>query len=105
MTWFSGRSRCESPLYSLGAPTTPIRGEVARPTEDPAHRILSCPGSEGFDHVGGSLACFVVASGGGLSEGYGPGGLGVCLVHGRTEAEGVPSQGGRGDALLRMSAF
>ena len=29
------------------------------------------------------------------------GGPGVCLGYGQTEAEGVPSQGGRGDALLR----
>ena len=35
-----------------------------------------------------------------LSEGYGHGGPGVCLDGGQTEAEGVPSQGGRGDALL-----
>ena len=33
-----------------------------------------------------------------LSEEYGPG---VCLGDGQTKAEGVPSQGGRGDALLR----
>ena len=41
------------------------------------------------------------ASGGVLSEGYGHGGPGVCLGYGQTEAEAVPSQGGRGDALLR----
>ena len=63
------------------------------------------------------------ASGGVLSEGYGHGGPGVCLGDGQTEAylknmsmtglpwplpgrwpdgaEGVPSQVGRGDALLR----
>ena len=38
---------------------------------------------------------------GGLSEGYGHDGLGVCLDDSQTEAEGVPSQDGRGDALLR----
>ena len=43
---------------------------------------------------------FMVASGRELSEGYGHGGPGVCLGDGQTEAEGVPSQGGRGDALL-----
>ena len=43
----------------------------------------------------------MVASGGVLSEGYGHGGPGVCLGDGQTEDEGVPSQGGRGDALLR----
>ena len=36
-----------------------------------------------------------------LSEGYGHDGPGFCLGKGRTEAEGVPSQGGRGDTLLR----
>ena len=36
-----------------------------------------------------------------LSEGCGHGGPGVCLGDGQTEAEGGPSQGGRGDALLR----
>ena len=39
----------------------------------------------------------MVASGGILSEGHGPG---VCLGDGQTEAGGVASQGGRGDALL-----
>ena len=38
---------------------------------------------------------------GGLSVGYGHDGPGVCLGDGQTENEGVPSQGGRGDALLR----
>ena len=49
------------------------------------------------------LAC--LASGrwpdGDLSEGYGHDGAGVCLGDGQTEAEGVPSQNGRGDALVR----
>ena len=41
-----------------------------------------------------------------LSEGYERGGPGVSLNDERTEAEGVPSQGGRGDALLRcMSPY
>ena len=48
----------------------------------------------------------MVASGEVLSEGYGHGGLGVCRGDGQTEAEGVSSQGGRGDALLRrMPAY
>ena len=38
---------------------------------------------------------------GGLSEGYGHSGPSVCLGDGQTEDEGVPSHGGRGDALLR----
>ena len=49
----------------------------------------------------GASTRFMVASGGVLSEGYGHGGPGVCLGDGQTEAEGVPSQGGRGNALLR----
>ena len=40
-------------------------------------------------------------SDGGLSEGYGHDGPGVCLGDSQTEAERVPAQGGRGDALLR----
>ena len=39
-------------------------------------------------------------TGGVLSEGYGHGGPGVSLGDGQTEDEGVPLQGGRGDALL-----
>ena len=44
---------------------------------------------------------FVVASGGVSSEEYGHDGPGVCQGDGQTVAEGVSSQGGRGDALLR----
>ena len=36
-----------------------------------------------------------------LLEGYGHDGPVVSLADGQTEAEIVPSQGGRGDALLR----
>ena len=49
----------------------------------------------------GAPTRFMVASGGVLSEGYGRGGPGVYLSDSQTEAEGVPSQGGRGDAVLR----
>ena len=59
------------------------------------------PRSEELGHAEGVSTGFVVASGGCLCEGYRHGGPGVCLGDGRTEAEGVPSQGGRGDALLR----
>ena len=62
-------------------------------------RIMSR--SEGLDHAEGAPTRFMVASGGGLSEGFGHGGSGICLGNGHAEAEGVPSQGGRGDALLR----
>ena len=48
---------------------------------------------------------FMVASGGVLSEGYEHGGPGVCLGDGQTEAKGVPSQSGRGDALLRRPLY
>ena len=44
---------------------------------------------------------FMVASGGVVSKGYVHDGPGVCLGDGQTEDEGVPAQGGRGDALLR----
>ena len=57
--------------------------------------------SEWLVHVKGAPTRFMVASGGVLSEGYGHGGPGVCLGDVQTEAEKVPSQGGRGDALLR----
>ena len=57
--------------------------------------------SEWLDHAEGVPTRFMVASGGVLFEGYGHGGLGVCLGDGQTEAEGVLSQGGRGDALFR----
>ena len=43
----------------------------------------------------------MVASFGVLSEGYGHGGPGVCQCDGQTEVEEVPSQGRRGDMLLR----
>ena len=75
------------------------------PTENPAHRILSF-WIRVADHAEGASTRFMVASGGVLSEGYGHDGPGVCLGDGQTEAEGVPSQGGRGDALLqRMSPY
>ena len=49
---------------------------------------------------------FTVASGRVLFEGYGHNGPGVCLGGGQTKAEGVSSQGGRGDALFRrMSPY
>ena len=59
------------------------------------------PRSEWLDHAEGASTGFMVASGGGLFEGCGHGGPGVCLGDGQTEAEGIPFQGRRGDALLR----
>ena len=56
--------------------------------------------SEWLDHAeGGQRASWL--RGGVLSEWYGHVGPGVCLGDGQTEAEGVPSQGECGDALLR----
>ena len=84
-----------------------LYGHVARlHAEDPAHRIPFLSRSEGLDHAERAPTRFMVASGGVLSEGYGHGGPGVCLGDGQTEAESVPSQGGRGVALLgRMPPY
>ena len=49
----------------------------------------------------GASTRFIVASGGGLAEGYGHSEPGVCLGDGQKEAERVPSQGGRREVLLR----
>ena len=57
--------------------------------------------SEWLDHAEVASTGFVFASVVVLSEGYRHDGPGVCLGDGQTEDEGVPSQGGRGDALLR----
>ena len=54
-----------------------------------------------MDHGDGASTGFMVASGGEPSEEYGRDGPGVCLGDGQMEAEGVPSQRGRGDALPR----
>ena len=55
----------------------------------------------GMGRPHGASTGFMVASCGVPSEGFGHGGPGVCLGDGQTEAEGVPSQGGCDDALLR----
>ena len=73
-------------------------GMARLPAEDPAHRILSCRDPRGWSMLRGRPHAFVVASDGVLSEGCGHWGLGVCLGDGQTEAEGVPSQGGRRDS-------
>ena len=57
---------------------------------------------EGLDYAEGAATGSMIASGVVLSEGYEHDGPGVCLDDGQTEAEGVPSQRGRGDALLRF---
>ena len=69
-----------------------LNGSAARGTEVLIRGAGPCRGAS---------TRFMVASGGVLSERYRHGGPGVCLGDGQTEAEGVPSQGGRGDALLR----
>ena len=69
-------------------------GLVIIEDEDPREKL-------GLYHAEVASTRFLFASDGGLSEGYGHDGPGVCLGDGQTEAEGVPSQGGRSDALLR----
>ena len=84
-----------------GAQTTPLWAYGATPGggSRPSDSYLSR--SEGLVHDEGPPTRFMVVSGGVLSEAYGHDGPGVFLGDGQTEAEGVPSQGGRGDALLR----
>ena len=69
---------------------------------DLLHRILPSDsvlmGSERLDHADGLSAFFEVASCAVLPEGYGHNWPGVCCAMAR---ERVPSQGRRGDALLR----
>ena len=63
---------------------------------------FSPDGMRGLDLAKCPPACFFITSGdSSVSVGYGYGGPGVCLGDGQTEPEGVPSQGGRCDALLR----
>ena len=89
-----------------GAPTSPVIACGVTPCRRsrPLNSVFS--GSSGLDYAERSAACFVVASGGALSGRYGHDGPGVWLDDGQTEDEGVPSQGGRGDALFwRMSQY
>ena len=80
-------------------------GHVVRlPAEDLANRILSCrdPRDWGTPRGRPHASWLRQVEHGG----YGHGGRGVCLGDGQTEDEGVPSQDGRGDALLRrMSPY
>ena len=64
-------------LHSSGAPSMPVNscGPRSHPKEDPAHQSLSCRNPVGWTMPTGR---FVVASGRGLSEGYGDDGPGVC---------------------------
>ena len=94
MSWCSGTPGSDK------SPIAPVAYDEL-PKEDPAHWLLSCRDPGGLDHAKGLPACFVVAPGGVLSEGYGRVGPGVCRSDGQTEVEGVPSQGGCGEALLR----
>ena len=75
-----------SHLHSSKVPTKLLRACAATPYggSRPSDHVLS--GSEGLDHAEGPPACFAVASGGGLTEGYDNGGSGVCLDDGQTEA-------------------
>ena len=56
---------------------------------------------EGLDYAEGAATGSMIASGVVLSEGYEHDGPGVCLDDDQTETKEVPSQGGRGDALLK----
>ena len=79
-----------------------LYGHVAQlPAEDPAQWDSFLSRSEGLVHAEEALTRLMVASGGVLSERCGHGGPGVCRGDGHTEAEEIPSQGGRADALLR----
>ena len=73
---------------------------VARlpPEDPPSHSSL--PRSEWPDHAKSASTGFMIASCGVLRN-MGITGLTFCLFDGQTEAEGVLSQGGTGDALLR----
>ena len=76
------------------APTTPLYGHVARIL---LIGFFFSSRLEWLDNAEGGSTGYISASGGVL----GHDGPGVCLGDGQTEAERVPSQGGRGDALLR----
>ena len=89
---------------SSGAPNMLLRTCDAAAYGGPRPPDCVFSGSEGLDHAEGPPKCFVISTGGCLSEGNGHDEPGVCLGDGKTEAEGVPSQGGGGDALLRRVA-
>ena len=98
-----GTANCEtSHLQSSGARATPLWACGATPCGGfrPSDSFLSR--SEELDHAEGAPTRFMIASGGVLSEGFAHGGPGICLGDGQTETEGVPSQGERSDALLRL---
>ena len=79
------------------ASTVPLRGYDSLQRTPPTGFCLV--GIWGAGPAQGAPACFVVAPGGVLSEEYGRGWSSVCLGDGQTEADGVPSQCGRNDAL------
>ena len=86
----------DSHLYSSGALTKPLRVCGASPSG-----VLPFPvflGTRRMDHAERPPECFMVASGGVLSEGYGHDEPRVCLGDGQTEAEGVPRWTRRRDA-------
>ena len=88
----------------------PATGPLPAPGSVPAFLFFAqvpfLSRSAGLDHAEGASIRFMVASGGVLSEGYGHDGPGVCLGDCQTKAEGLLSQDGRGDALLRrMSPY
>ena len=71
-----------------------LYGHVARlHPDDPAYRILFCRDPSGWTMPRERPQASCLRQMGGLTEGYGHDGPGVCLGDGQTEAEGVPWQG------------
>ena len=76
-------------------------GQLARFSMRIPHNGFSLVAIRRLNHAEEPPACFAFVSDGDSIQGNGRGGPGVFLGVDQTEDEGVPSQGGRGDALLR----
>ena len=101
ITWCSGGWAATSRLRSSGAPTTPLLPCGATTFGGP--RLLYClAGKRGAGPCRGAAhmlrACLRSKSIWRIWEAWR---AGDCLGDGQTETEVLPSQGGRGDALLR----
>ena len=73
---------------------------------DSANRILSCRDPRGWTKPRGRPHASWLRQVESEVHDNGHGGPGICQGDGHVEAGGVPSQGGRGDALLRrMSPY
>ena len=106
------RTMCDIQLDPDIGPQLRLYGHVARLcAEDPAHRIISRLDPSGWTisrrrpHASWLRQVFMVESSEGFEvdarEDARHGRPGVCLGDGQTEADVVPTRGGRGDALLR----